>query len=340
MHRLTLILSDLFLPEEVGPAGHTRDMVALPNLEWLLRFASRRSPVQDWRERIAIETGIWTQAACQPARFVARQRRPDHDARSSWFATPLHLEARLDHVRLHERGLIRLAEHERQSLCAEFARHFGPELELHDSGPRGFLLSGLNAEQVTTEDPAGRLGADIAPLLARGPDSAPVRRLSAEIEMWLHGAALNHARERAGLQPVSTLWIWGGGATRAAAAAQDSAHERVYAGEDPFLAAVARAQTGADPLPVPPGLSGFEHPAAHAIVELSTVDRPAGELARIDQSWFGAARGALSQGSLTRVEVAANGQCLGTQRHAGYRFWRRHRHWSELLRHSPQAGQA
>ena len=157
--------------------------------------------------------------------------------------------------------------------------------------------------------------------------------------MWLHGAALNHPRERAGLPPVSTLWIWGGGATRAAAA-QASDQQRVYAGEDPFLAALARAHTGADPLPVPPGLSELRHDAPHAIVELTTVDRPAGELARLDQSWFGAARAALSQGSLGRIEVAANGLCLGTQRHAGMRFWRRRLHWSELLRHWPQAGQA
>src|SRR5690606_20484882 len=112
-------------------------------------------------------------------------------------------------------GLLRLDAEQRDACREEFARSFGPELALHDDGARGFLLTGLDAGDVETADPARLLGADIESALPRGPHSSALRKLTSEIEMWLHGATLNRDRARARLAPVSSLWIWGGG--RAAA---------------------------------------------------------------------------------------------------------------------------
>jgi hypothetical protein len=45
--------------------------------------------------------------------------------------------------------------------------------------------------------------------------STALRRLGAEIEMWLHDHPINDARRRRGELPVTSLWLWGAGAVPA-----------------------------------------------------------------------------------------------------------------------------
>src|SRR5688500_4965281 len=120
MRRLTLILSDLYLPEE------SHDTVPAPNLEWLLRYANRRRPIADWRSWLASELG-YSPEAIQPLASFAGPR-------GAWFAMPVHLVAALDHVRLDARGLLTLDRNERGEWCEAFARTFGPVYTLHDDG--------------------------------------------------------------------------------------------------------------------------------------------------------------------------------------------------------------
>src|SRR5262245_3709806 len=98
MRRLTLILSDLYLPAE--SADHSAPYV-LPDLDWLLRFASHREPISDWRSWLATEFGAADFAGLPPAHAAAAHffARLDHApdlAGRAWFATPVHLEARID----------------------------------------------------------------------------------------------------------------------------------------------------------------------------------------------------------------------------------------------------
>ena len=344
MRRLTLILSDLYLPEEAGAGeigrGAGTEYLPLPELERLLRFARQTIPIDDWRKLLAGQVGCASLASVAPAHFAARGQVPAGRVHSSWFATPVHLEARLDHVRLDQHGLLRLQVGERLAWCEEFARSFGPELALHDAGARGFFLSGLESQPVSSTDPARMLGADIASSLARGDGAAPLRRLSAEIDMWLHGAALNRERERARAPRISSLWLWGG--TRAADDVTEVAPDtqRAYAGDDPWLAALARAQTGAAPWPAPEGLCAFKPAPRHGIVELTPLSESHDGLARLDANWLGPARAALAAGTLEQVEIVANDGYFITQRHDSWRFWRRPRHWMELLRRPRVAAQA
>jgi hypothetical protein len=336
MRRLTLILSDLYLPGEALAPSDEPDYVALPNLEWLLRFAQGRR-VAGWRSVLAEASGNAALAHVAPAHFAAADRIPSERLATSWFAAPVHLEARLDHVRLAQRGLLRIAADERRAWSEEFARSFGPELVLHDDGPRGFLLSGLEAHDVISTDPARVLGADIAESLPRGRDVAPLRRLSAEIEMWLHAAPLNRERERARIPRISSLWVWGGG-QGADVSAPPRRDDIEFTGEDSWLAALALAQTGADPHGT--RLQYVQPGAAHGIVELTPMSDADGSLARLDAQWLAPARAALASGALEQVEILANDRHFITRRHAGWRFWRRGHHWMELLRRPHHARQA
>src|SRR3954462_7240837 len=118
MHRLTLILSDLYLPGEHQGAGETPRTRALPALSWLLSHAERPEQIGDWRRWLLHEVG--GQLAEVPlAALCAFESVRGAGLDTAWLATPVALEARLDHVRMVDRGLLYLDADERAAWCAE-----------------------------------------------------------------------------------------------------------------------------------------------------------------------------------------------------------------------------
>jgi hypothetical protein len=324
MRRLSLILSDFYLPED-----EAREVVSMPNLEWLLRFANEVRPITDWRTWLASELGYKPEAIRPFANFAA--------ARSAWFATPVHLLAALDHVRLDARGVLTLASEERVALCAAFARTFGPQYALLDDGVRGFFLTGLAPAEVRSTDPARLLGADIATGLQSGASAGELRRLSAEIEIWLHAEPLNLARAQRSARPVSTLWLWGGGAAPAMAASKPPPNDVEFSGDDAFLAAFAR-DAGKPVRPVSRDaaeLDGRSAMPAHLVIALVPMSgEPRLSLADADRIWLGGARRMLERGGA--VDVVANDSAIRIQGRASWRLWRRRRTWVAGLTHSPR----
>jgi hypothetical protein len=75
-------------------------------------------------------------------------------------------------------------------------------------------------------------------------------------------------------------------------------------------------------------------------VELTPVSDGAEGLARIDANWLGPIRAALADGALAEFELIANDLSFTTRPRAAWRFWRRERHWMDLLRHSRDRAQA
>ncbi len=332
MRRLTLILSDLYLPAEAVPAPSVAAPIDLPGLSWLLRFASGSMPLSDWRQWLAGEIGAHALQDVPPAQVAARAQLPPEVAAGAWFATPVHLSARVDHVRLADRGLLRVPPGDHAAWCGEFARHFGPGLQLHPGNPRGFVLSGAAFEADTT-DPARLLDSDVAPALPRGSDGLALRRLGAEIEMWLHAAPLNEARERARLPRISALWLWGGGGAAIPGAASEREHEPVALyGEDPYLAGLAAMDRQASHSPAPASLTALEGAAPHHVVEFAPMSGDAQEsLASLDENWFLPARTALAAGVLASLDIVANDRCFRIAGRAGWRFWRSRRGWLDNL---------
>lgn len=319
MRRLTLILSDLYLPEE---AAH--DVVPMPNFEWLLRFANGRQSIADWRTWLASELGYVAGATIPFASFAG--------PRDAWFATPVHLLAALDHVRLDARGVMTLASEERGAWCAAFARTFGPQYALHDDGVRGFFLTGLKPVNLLTTDPARLLGADIAADIPRAAEAGELRRLATEIEMWLHAEPLNGARTQRGVRPVSALWLWGGGVTPPRETAKPRHSHVGFVGDEAFVAALARnagqsmraaSQDGSE-------LGETASLPAHLVVVLAPMSgEPRRSLADVDRLWLGGARRRLERGAL--VEVVANDSVVRVSGRPSWRIWRRRSGWAAGL---------
>jgi hypothetical protein len=269
MRRLTLILSDLYLPEEVQRGSAAPPARDLPNLQWLLRFADAPEYTGDWRRWLLEKTapGLRNLPVASVSAYGCIERR---DLDTTWLATPVALEARLDHVRLLDRGLLRLEPSQRESCREEFARVFGPQYLLHEGGERAFFLSGLPATGAPAVDPARVLGAEIGPALP-GRDAGELRRLWTEVEMWLQGATFNHERARAGKQPVSALWLWGARATPAAhERADDWRASAVYFGGDPMIAALSHAGGGRASA-TPAQLADLDPAAPHVVVEFAAL---------------------------------------------------------------------
>lgn len=200
------IVPELVLILPVVP-GEARAALAVP----LARARASRIEGGDWRVWLAQRLGAAALAREPPAHVAARAVGVPEEG--AWFATPVALVAALDHVRMPAAGWLTLTEDEARDLATRFASVFGGSgLALAPAGAEGFLLSGLTADPVCTHDPARVLAADVGPWLASGQGAGSLRRLGTEIEMWLHEHAVNRARVRRGAVPVSTLWLWGGGA--------------------------------------------------------------------------------------------------------------------------------
>ncbi|MEO8064400.1 MAG: hypothetical protein ABI821_16815 [Pseudomonadota bacterium] len=328
MRRLTLILSDLYLPEEAARAAAVQPL-ELPHLDWLLRFA-HSTHITDWRHWLARDLGradLVSPAATLAAGEVAAA------GDFVWLATPVRLEARLDHVRMLERGLPRVAAAERDQWREEFTRTFAPYV-LHDAGPRGFVLSGLAPAQVETVDPARLLDTEIGHALPSGAPARELRRLSAEIEMWMHGATVNLARERSGLPRLTSLWLWGGGPRlplppRALPENRSILH---FHGDDPAFAALARATIGAFPTNVPAGFAEVRAASDRVLVELMPINgAPAESLAALEANWFAPVRAALSDGTLAAFDIIANDRWFRVAARPAWRLWRGNKPWLTQL---------
>jgi hypothetical protein len=306
MRRLTLILSDLYLD-----ADHKGESVPqtheLPALDALLRFAHRPLHIEDWRRWLLPE--------------IAAPGGTDASA-GEWLATPVHLEARLDHVRLVDRGLLRIDASERAQWCAAFNQTFGPDCQLEDGNERAFAMTGVPREAVTMRDPARLLGADIGPAVP-GANAPQLRRLWAEIEMWLHGAPLNTLRERAGKPRISALWLWG---PRMASGQRPGGEPglALYGGD----AFIARAGAPASPR----SLADVDVSHDHVVAEFAPLTGAAHEsLPSLEANWFAPARQALAERRLDELRLVANDRVFHFTPRDAWRFWRRGVHWLDAL---------
>ena len=330
MRRLTLILSDLYLLEEPGRDVSPPPTYELPNLEWLLRFAEPPERIGDWRRWLIEQTPPGWQSLSIAARS-SYGCLDVQDLNSTWFATPVALEARLDHVRLLDRGLLHLDEYERASVREEFARTFGPTYQLREGGARTFFLTGLPAKDVRTTDPARLIGSEIGTSLPAR-EAGDLRKLSAEIEMWLHGAAFNTARELARKRRVSALWIWGGD-PMPAVQVESGLVASAYLGGDPMIESLSRFGEALEgsARAAPPRMEEVRA-GGDVVVEFAALTgAPHESLQALDANWFAPVRAALASGALQWLDLVANDRRFRIRARQQWKFWRRRQHWLASL---------
>jgi hypothetical protein len=332
MRRLTLILSDLYVPSEAAGTGAQPDALDLPSLDWLLRFAGGAEPIEDWRRWLAVDVGRSDLARLSVAHACSRNLLDEAMAANAWLATPVHLEARIDHVRLADRGLLRVGAAERETWQQDFARAFGPDYALHDAGDRCFLLTGAAPVRIASVDPSRLLDADIGRAVP-GPSAGELRRLGTEIEMWLHDAPGNAARDRRRERRISALWLWGGGSRDTEAGVMLAAQTgpgslpRIYGG-DPFLRAISSSPVNSPPVSLGEVAGG----EGHDVVELAPMSgRKDESLSALEANWFAPVRDALRRREIDSVDLVANDRRFRVAARSGWRWWRRRSSWLAQL---------
>lgn len=211
MREIAVVISDLYLPRAAD--APPTNVAPLPGLAEAARFGQRLAVEGSWRAWLARWMGRDDLARAAPAAVAAASAARACGEGSVWIANPIHLIAGLTSLHLDYQGLLRLPAQDLTRLAEDFANTFG-EAEFHlealESGP--FLLRTSRTLDALTTEPSRVLARELQTSLPNGPDAPILKRLGAELEMWLHSHPVNEARGRRGELPISTLWPWGGGA--------------------------------------------------------------------------------------------------------------------------------
>jgi hypothetical protein len=281
-----------------------------PLLERLIARASGPIHVADWRADafpVIAPEGVST----PPIAAVALHAMPEADP-GVWacVATPIHLSAGMSSVTMPEDGVLALRPSEADALAADFSRVFGG-VEIRLLVGRGdVLLCVFNVMlDVATQDPERVVGQDVFGFQPTGPDGPRLRRLMSEMEMWLFDHEVNRARAAKAQQPISGLWLWGGGRSRVSL----PAIQGWTAGQDPFFAAFG------EELRFPPG--------AGSGVVVCAADPGSRSWNEVEQRWLTPTIACLRAGRIARVELSAGERRFSVRGGANLRFWRRPRPW-------------
>jgi hypothetical protein len=348
-----IVIADLYLQSGELEGEVAAQPGALAGLEYAGRFGERERLAGSWREWLARWLGRGDLAgvpvAAVAAAAVARRTgdsardaaaRAGAEAATRWIATPVELVAGLTRVHLDRRGIVRLAPEEQAALAEEFHRTFAASgLTLEPLSDGQFLAATPGVAAVATTEPARCAGGVLA--VPQGPAAAPLLGLIAEIEMWLHGAALNRARAARGAPAITGLWLWGatGDKLPDASAPGTATHGNRHGatagfGSDAFVAGLLRLSGGALRPLAAGGDAVFANPGterAVVVAELAGALPPeqpwllSAAAAALDRRLVRPAVAALTSGSLERLTLIANDTRVAVGRRSGLKRWRRPR---------------
>jgi hypothetical protein len=341
VQELVIVVPDLYLPRELRGADEEAAALGdVPGIESAARFGTRTALAAGWRAWLLGRVGraelegvapVCIAAAALEGGAAAAQPEISAAAATRWIATALHLRAGLTRLHLDHRGLLRLAAGEQRALAADFTHTFGSSGYSLEPLPTGeFLLSTPGLEAVATNEPARCAGRELYAQLPGGRATAPLRRLLAEIEMWLHAQPLNEARRLRGEPPVTSLWPWGAAGRIVRPEPRAQSEVPLAFGRDAWLEGLWRLQ-GAVCRPTPQRLEEvLESGTNRAVLGVEVAGQLRGEentlgraVSRLDERFVSPAVRALRDRKLARLTVVLNDACAQLDRGSLRRFWRR-----------------
>lgn len=347
MSELVVIVTDLYLASgEDAADARAAGAVLEPGAA---RFGPVASVPDGWRRWLAAWLGRADLALASPAAVASAGESASAlgtaRAASVWFADPVHLLAGLTSVHLAPQGLLALDPAGQAELCGSFDETFADAgYRLTPTRAGRFLLHGrASSGEVQTSEPARVLGSSVADLLPKGTGAAALLALGAEIEMWLHEHPLNARRARERLPPISTLWLWGGGAPLDAAVGAPRCARAPHAAaaifsDDEYVRGLSHL-CGVRAAPAPSGIDSVASDAApRLVVALELFCAGAGlhsahdRLAAFEREWVLPALGLLRRGELSRLTIIANDRRVSTIARDRLKIWRRPRAAIEALR--------
>jgi len=251
---------------------------------------------------------MWGQTGDRPTVWIAA-------------ADPVYLEPRLDHLCLHALGSNGVPTNDLRPLFDHLQK------TLEDNANYGFARVGAcgylrASEPITTADVPSYVAHLDKPTnyMPAGDDAAGYRNLVSEVEMSLHDHEVNLRRQSEGLQPVNSLWFWGGGY----APEQSTVPHPPLFSDDPLLKGYWLSKTGV--VATWPGniAACLDASVAGFVAVMPDVDEP-----HMLEHCLHELREALQSGRLSRLTLMfRDGIAAVVQPRHAWRLWR---HQSELL---------
>jgi len=264
------------------------------------------------RGRLArLAAGFDSAGSTLSAAALVREHLAGDAGDASWLnADPAWVQPDMTGVRLLAFGSMPLALDEAQAFVQALQPAFAEAgLQLVVSAPNRWQLRLPSDTRVPDfAAPEQALGEDLYPHLPQGAEGRPWRMLLNEVQVLLHQHPLNAERQRRGLPPVNSVWLWGAGRLPAQL---HSGFAGVLGGDGLLLALAARA--GIPGLPPTPQTVATVQPGW--LVDLQ--DLPAAELQR---DWWPTMQN-LARRQALQLAFAGGERWSWRPRHR-WRFWR------------------
>jgi hypothetical protein len=136
-------------------------------------------------------------------------------------ALPVHTVAGMSRVFLAPLESVALDAERREELRLVFNAQFGTaDVQMHAVG-NGWLLQAPFATAANDGSPETLRGEALAREPASSAAGRSLRRLGAEVEMWLAGLPMNEERERRGEPAINCFWFWSGATLEVLPAPED-----------------------------------------------------------------------------------------------------------------------
>jgi len=152
-------------------------------------------------------------------------------------ADPVHLELQQSQVILQPE--VKCGAEESAALCEVLNRHFGQDgIIFFAPHPQRWYVRIAEPSDVTTTPLRIASWRDVKPYQPQGADALRWRSLSNEVQMLLHGHAINQGREARAMQAINSLWFWGGGVANGI-----TTKVSVLAGDEALISPFAKVAT-------------------------------------------------------------------------------------------------
>lgn len=223
---------DILVPFGLPPAELARDIgraLHLPGLSAMLAKTQPRNPLPDVsteadngffrslpHERwLASAVGLLgNHVESSPPIAPAAMRRAGIAVDDGWWflLQPVHLHIALDHLVLTDLRQLSVSELESRALFDLIAPLFEESgLAFFYGNESEWFVRADDWHELRTATPDSACGHNIDIWMPKGAAALAWRKLQNEIQMTWFGHPIQEERERRGLKPVNSLWLWGGG---------------------------------------------------------------------------------------------------------------------------------
>jgi hypothetical protein len=209
--RCTLLIPNLFWPRE--SAASVLAGLALPALSRLIaRARSERFAALSFEGWLCQAFEVEQQRDWPVAPLTLALDGGEAGTDYWMRADPVHLRVDRDSVVLLENTLFDITASETALLVETLNAHFAADgLVFQALAPKRWYVRISQPPNLQTSMLSEVAGQDVRNHLPTGSDAGAWHRIFNEVQMLLHGHAVNDAREANGNPAVNSVWFWGGG---------------------------------------------------------------------------------------------------------------------------------